>query len=137
MSEYVPAGRGTRHLALPPEILRDVVNQWIEMRREYTGRMRIIWHDCRVALLVPPEEQSWYSGCGAGRLAARIRVDGTLIPCVFLPNPAGNLKVAPFRDIWANSSVHQRGLSNWGWLPACGSMPVVPSTGSIIRNWRW
>lgn len=103
MSEYVPAGRGTHALALPPETLRDVVHQWIAMRREYEGRMQIIWHDCRVALLVPPEEQDRYSGCGAGKLTARIKVDGTLTPCVFLPNPAGNLRDASFKDVWENS----------------------------------
>lgn len=50
MSEYVPAGRGTHDLALPPETLRNVVHQWIEMRRAYEGKIQIIWHDCRVAL---------------------------------------------------------------------------------------
>ncbi len=103
MSEYVPAGRGTHDLALPPETLRDVVRQWIDMRRDYAGRMQIIWHDCRVALLVPPEERDRYSGCGAGKLTARIRVDGTLTPCVFLPNAAGNLTETPFREIWSTS----------------------------------
>lgn len=103
MSEYVPAGRGTRDLSLAPEVLHGVVRQWIDMRREYAGRMRIIWHDCRVALLVPPEEQDRYSGCGAGKLTARIRVDGTLTPCVFLPTAAGNLKETPFREIWVHS----------------------------------
>jgi radical SAM protein with 4Fe4S-binding SPASM domain len=106
MSEFVPAGRGTRDLrdlALAPEALRDLLQQWIAMRREYAGRMQIIWHDCRVALLVPPEERDLYSGCGAGKLTARIRVDGTITPCVFLPNPAGNLRTQSFADIWANS----------------------------------
>lgn len=103
MSEYVPAGRGTHELALPPETLRDVVGEWIAMRREYAGRIQIIWHDCRVALLVPPEERDRYSGCGAGKLTARIRVDGILTPCVFLPNPAGDLKTTPFSEIWENS----------------------------------
>lgn len=103
MSEFVPAGRGTRDLALSPAELRDVLQQWIAMRREYDGRMQIIWHDCRVALLVPPEERDLYSGCGAGKLTARIRVDGTVTPCVFLPNPAGNLRTTSFAEIWANS----------------------------------
>jgi radical SAM protein with 4Fe4S-binding SPASM domain len=105
MSEYVPAGRGTHDLSLPPDLLRAVVQQWIDMRREYKDRMQIIWHDCRVALLVPPEEQDRYSGCGAGKLTARLKVDGTLTPCVFLPNSAGNLMETPFREIWDNSPV--------------------------------
>jgi radical SAM protein with 4Fe4S-binding SPASM domain len=107
MSEFVPAGRGTRDLALLPETQRDVLQQWIAMRREYAGRMQIIWHDCRVALLVPPEERDLYSGCGAGKLTARIRVDGTVTPCVFLPNPAGNLRTTTFKEIWQHSTLLQ------------------------------
>jgi radical SAM protein with 4Fe4S-binding SPASM domain len=30
-------------------------------------------------------------------------VDGTLTPCVFLPNPAGNLVDRPYREIWETS----------------------------------
>lgn len=103
MSEYVPAGRGTTDLALPPAVLRDVLGEWIAMRREYAGWMRIIWHDCRAATLVPIEERDLYSGCGAGKLTARIRVDGTLTPCVFLSNPVGNLRTTPFREIWSRA----------------------------------
>jgi radical SAM protein with 4Fe4S-binding SPASM domain len=108
MSEYVPAGRGTLDLCLPPETLRRVVSQWIDLRRAYSGRMQVIWHDCRVALLVPPEERDRYSGCGAGKLTARIRVDGTLTPCVFLATPAGNLRATPFREVWESSPLLKR-----------------------------
>jgi radical SAM additional 4Fe4S-binding domain len=103
MSEFVPAGRGAHSLALPPETLREVLNDWIEMRREYTGRISVLWHDCRVALLVPPEERDLYSGCGAGKTMARILSDGTLTPCVFLPNPVGNFRASKFHDLWQNS----------------------------------
>lgn len=103
MSEYVPAGRGTIDLALTAPLLEQVVRQWIELRRAYAGRLQIIWHDCRVALLVPPEERDRYSGCGAGKLTARLCVDGTLTPCVFLPNAVGNVLETPFRTLWESS----------------------------------
>lgn len=105
MSEYVPAGRGTHSLALPPETLRDVLYKWIDMRREYEGRISVLWHDCRVALLVPPEERDLYAGCGAGKTMARILSDGTLTPCVFLPNPVGNFRTKTFREMWRDSSL--------------------------------
>jgi AdoMet-dependent heme synthase len=105
MSEYVPAGRGSKELALPPAVLKSVLDDWIAMRREYAGRMQIIWHDCRAALLVSEEERDKYSGCGAGKLTARIMVDGTLTPCVFLSTPAGNLKESSFKEIWKNSTL--------------------------------
>jgi len=134
MSEYVPAGRGTHDLSLPPETLRDVVGQWIEMRREYAGRMQIIWHDCRVALLVPPEEQDRYSGCGAGKLTARLCADGILTPCVFLPNPAGDLKTTPFMEVWENSpllhairnrDLHGGNCSDCRYKSICGGCRAV------------
>lgn len=128
MSEYVPAGRGTRDLALSPATLQSVVSRWIEMRREYAGRIQIIWHDCRVALLVPAEERDHYSGCGAGRLTARVRVDGTLTPCVFLPNAAGNLRSERFADIWSKSAVlrtiRDRGALHSGNCSRCESKSI-------------
>lgn len=107
MSEYVPAGRGTKDLALPPDLLKEVLMDWISMRREYKDRMQIIWHDCRAALLVPEEDRDKYSGCGAGKLTARIMVDGTLTPCVFLSNSAGNLKRQSFKEVWKHSELLQ------------------------------
>lgn len=130
MSEYVPAGRGARDLALSPDQLRDVVHQWIAMRAEYAGRMQIIWHDCRVALLVPPAEQDRYMGCGAGKLIARLTVDGTLTPCVFLSTPAGNLRTQSFRDVWDNSpvlhTIRDRDQLHGG---NCGTCPVKQICG--------
>ncbi len=105
MSEYVPAGRGTREMALPPSLLKVVLEEWIEMRKEYKGKMQIIWHDCRASLLVSEDHLDKYSGCGAGKLTARIMVDGTLTPCVFLSTPAGNVKEKSFKEIWKNSEL--------------------------------
>jgi AdoMet-dependent heme synthase len=146
MSEYVPAGRGTLDLALPPDQLRGVVQQWIDMRREYLGRIRIIWHDCRVALLVPPEERDLYSGCGAGRLTARLCVDGTLTPCVFLPNVAGDLRVTPFREVWERSALlrairdrsalHDGNCARCDWKSICGGCRAVSMAtyGDVMRG---
>lgn len=107
MSEFVPAGRGAHDLALSPDTLRGVLHEWIEMQREYAGRLSVLWHDCRVALLVPPEERDLYSGCGAGKTMARILSDGTLTPCVFLPNAVGNFRTSTFREMWHNSPLLQ------------------------------
>jgi radical SAM protein with 4Fe4S-binding SPASM domain len=135
LSEFVPAGRGTRDLCLPPETLRDVILDWIAMQREYAGRMQIIWHDCRVALLVPPEERDLYSGCGAGKLTARIKVDGTVTPCVFLPNIAGNLRRTPFTEIWRDSpllatfrdrnAIHSGNCGTCQFKQVCGGCRAV------------
>lgn len=105
LSEYVPAGRGPLSLALAPEDLRDVLLDWIRMRQAYRGRVEVIWHDCRVGMLVPDDERRKYVGCGAGRLVARILPDGTVTPCVFLPTAIGGLRERPFRELWADSAL--------------------------------
>lgn len=103
LSEYVPAGRGPISLALKPDELRSILEQWIALRDEYGGSPELIWHDCRVGLLVSDEDRRKYVGCGAGRLVARILPDGTVTPCVFLPTPIGTLREQPFREMWISS----------------------------------
>jgi AdoMet-dependent heme synthase len=103
LSEYVPAGRGTLSLALLPNELRAVLGEFIELRATYRGRLDVLWHDCRVGMLVSEEERRKYVGCGAGRLVARICPDGTVTPCVFLPTVIGSLRERSFRDIWSSS----------------------------------
>ncbi|HEY7576733.1 MAG TPA: radical SAM protein, partial [Acetobacteraceae bacterium] len=63
LSEYVPAGRGGVGLALTPQTLHQVLRDWIALREEYWGRIQIIWHDCRVGMLVADSEQRKYVGC--------------------------------------------------------------------------
>jgi AdoMet-dependent heme synthase len=105
LSEYVPAGRGTIDLALSPAELRSVLEEWITLREAYQGRMQVIWHDCRVGMLVPESEQRNYVGCGAGRLIARICPDGTVTPCVFLPTSIGSFRQNQFSEIWNGSNL--------------------------------
>lgn len=130
LSEFVPAGRGTHDLALAPEQLRAVLHEWIALREQYAGRMDVIWHDCRVASLVPPEERNLYSGCGAGTLTARLRVDGTLTPCVFIPTSAGNLKDASFVELWENAPLFRQ-IRNRATIVSgnCGDCPLKPVCG--------
>jgi AdoMet-dependent heme synthase len=103
LSQYIPTGRGTRDLMLGPALLGGLAHDVLELRARYARRMQVHCHDCHVALLLPPEEQKDYKGCGAGTATAGIRADGTVTPCVFMPNGAGNLRDASFRDIWENS----------------------------------
>lgn len=101
LSEYVPAGRGSTRLALAPAELRRVLQQWIALRDQHQGRIELQWHDCRVSLL--ETESRVYQGCGAGRLLARILPDGTVTPCVFLPNIVGSTRKVPFATLWERS----------------------------------
>ncbi len=105
LSEYIPAGRGSIELALNPEELRDVLLNWIKFRKLFKKRIDIIWHDCRVGMLVPESEKDKYVGCGAGRVLARICPDGIVTPCVFLPTPIGSLRKNNFEEIWRKSQL--------------------------------
>ncbi len=44
-------------------------------------------------------------GCGAGRIYSGIEPDGTVVPCVFLPLPVGNVRTKTFKDIWEHSRI--------------------------------
>lgn len=130
LSEYVPAGRGTRDLALEPDQLHQVLQEWIDLREAYRGRMDVIWHDCRVGMLVPDSERRNYLGCGAGRLVARIRPDGVVTPCVFLPTPIGSLRSQPFEEMWTNSDLLLRFRRRQGLISGnCGSCAFLATCG--------
>ncbi len=62
-------------------------------------------------------------GCGAGRIYAGLQPDGTLVPCVFLPIPVGNLRESDFRSLWDNAPLF-RTLRNRELLKgACRDCP--------------
>jgi radical SAM protein with 4Fe4S-binding SPASM domain len=130
LSEYVPAGRGSLRLALEPEELREVLQEWIRLREVYRGSMVIQWHDCRVGLLVPEEEKRSYVGCGAGRLVARILPDGVVTPCVFLPTAIGSLRRQSFREMWSRSLLLQQFRERLGHIGGnCGGCEHLATCG--------
>ncbi|MCB1764501.1 MAG: radical SAM protein [Candidatus Competibacteraceae bacterium] len=130
LSEYVPAGRGALNLALEPEDLHQVLQEWIEARKYYTNRMEIMWHDCRVGLLVAEEEQRKYVGCGAGRLVARILPDGRITPCVFLPTEIGSIQTKRFADLWSKSLLLHQFRERSGYVTGnCGQCDHLKTCG--------
>lgn len=103
MTEYVYLSRGGLDLMLRPEELRAVMADWMAAAKARRGRIEVDWHDCRVALLVDPEEADKYSGCGAGYTHCRITADRDVTPCVVLPVAVGNLRQSRFQDIWSSA----------------------------------
>ncbi len=103
LTEYVYLSRGGLDLMLAPDQLRWVLARWLELAEAYQGRIEVDWHDCRVALLLPPEEGKRYRGCGAGYTHCRITADKQVTPCVVLPMPVGSLKEADFMSVWTRS----------------------------------
>lgn len=130
LSEYVPAGRGDLSLALSPEELQEVLAVWINARESLKDQIEIIWHDCRVGLLVPDPEKRNYVGCGAGRLVARILPDGTVTPCVFLPVTVGNIATEELPDIWEQSLLMQQFRDRHGHVTGnCGACEHLSTCG--------
>jgi AdoMet-dependent heme synthase len=130
LSEYVPAGRGGLDLALPPHELHQVLRDWIALREEYSGRIQVIWHDCRVGMLVADSEKRKYVGCGAGRLVARIYPDGRITPCVFLPTPIGSVRDTDFKALWDGSDLLLRFRKRNGNIGGnCGSCEHLETCG--------
>ncbi len=130
LSEYVPAGRGSIGLALRPKKLRNLLVKWIHLRERYHNKIDIIWHDCRVGLLVPKKDQRKYVGCGAGRLLARIYPNGNVTPCVFLPIPIGSFRHETFREMWNNSRVLKQFRDRNGQISGnCGDCEYLMSCG--------
>lgn len=120
LSEFVPTGRGDKRLALEPHELREVIQDWIDMQREYAGRLKVYWHDCRVSLMLPDDGHK-YIGCGAGKVTARITVEGNVTPCVSLPMPAGNLRQQRFQEIWDSAPFLQRIRNRENLSGNCGT----------------
>jgi AdoMet-dependent heme synthase len=46
-----------------------------------------------------------FVGCQAGRGQGCVTANGTILPCVLLPIPLGNIRTAPFADIWQSSPI--------------------------------
>lgn len=130
LSEYVPAGRGPLSLALSPNELHRVLQQWVQAREDYRDRIQIMWHDCRAGMLVPEHDQREYLGCGAGRTVARLLPDATLTPCVFLPTAVGNLATDGFRAVWDRSGLLGQFRDRAGHITGnCGSCAHLHSCG--------
>lgn len=129
LSEYVPAGRGATDLALEPEALRGLLEQWIAWRDELQDTITLIWHDCRVGMLVPESERRDYVGCGAGRLLARILPDGTFTPCVFLPTAIGKYPESSFSEIWRGAGLLTKFRERWAITGNCGECEHLHKCG--------
>ena len=62
-------------------------------------------------------------GCGAGRIYAGLEPDGTVVPCVFLPIPVGNVRNRDFYEIWNNSRIFSMLRDRDSFTGNCGKCP--------------
>lgn len=123
-SRYVPTGRLAGQLDLAMAEWRRVIELCVRLRDEYRGRLEIVTHLAQ-QVLVDPEvaDMRSFVGCQAGRAQGCVTANGTVIPCVLLPIPLGNVRSAPFGEIWRNAGVVRELQARSGLKGACGCCP--------------
>lgn len=100
-SRFVPTGRGTDLLDISDRKWRKVIERLAGLRREYRGRLEIVSHLAQQVLVDDElEAMPAFIGCQAGRGQGCITANGSVLPCVLLPIPVGNVRDAAFETIW-------------------------------------
>lgn len=121
LSRFVATGRGSSGLELPDDAWHDIVLRCQALRERMRGELEVVTHLAQ-QILVDSEVACMTSfiGCQAGVAQGCIQADGTVLPCVLLPIPVGNIREAPFATIWAQSPII-RALKDRSLLQgACG-----------------
>jgi len=121
VSEYVPTGRFGTTIALTSEELKETMTEWVRLEKKYKGNMRITWHDCRAAILLPELGMTSKTGCGAGRTTCRVAADGELYACPLLPVSCGNIREKGFQHLWENADLMTKLRDRTNLLNNCGS----------------
>ncbi|ASJ17128.1 radical SAM/SPASM domain-containing protein [Thermococcus chitonophagus] len=141
---FIPTGRGREsiNLDLTPEEREEFMKEvYHQMKKRNLEILTTAPQYARVTLLmskgrtVTPahfylgENSSvkvlaeFIGGCGAGRIYAGIEPDGTVVPCVFLPIPVGNVRTRPFKEIWKTSRIFNILRDRDSWEGNCGRCP--------------
>lgn len=67
---------------------------------------------------------NFIGGCGAGRIYCALQPDGTITPCVFIPQlPLGNIREKSFSEIWENTPILKAFRSKDILQANCGKCP--------------
>lgn len=104
LSQFVPINDEMMSLDLTPTEWSDVLNIWNRKRLQYNGKMAFTSHEAQLVLIDKSyKEMKGFIGCQAGIGNACILSDGTVLPCVMLYEPLGNVKEQSFQEIWENS----------------------------------
>jgi AdoMet-dependent heme synthase len=146
MFMIVPTGRGEGIMEeLIPEKLYDEILEWhyrVEKQEtELLMRPTCAPHYYRIVRQKTKEEGSAFKrrnlkfstggskGCLAGQLICLINVDGDVLPCSYLPKPAGNIFSSSFKDIWENSKLFLELRDFTGYKGACGQCEYLQVCG--------
>lgn len=107
-SRYVPTGRGAAGLDLTETEWHEAIRLCVQMRDRYKGRIEMVTHLAQ-QILVDPQVAAMpgFIGCQAGIGQGCVTANGTVLPCVLLPVPVGNVRDETFGEIWRTSPIIQ------------------------------
>ena len=131
LSEYAPAGRGTREMGLSPAETGQLVDQWLALAAAYKSKIALI-ADNRAATLVAGARRAAADpcpDCGAGRAMARITPDGSLTPCAFTPRALGSLRALPFAELWPGTEAAREALQRTPGRGNCSTCGLLAPAG--------
>lgn len=130
LSEYAPAGRGTREMGLGAAERESLAAEWLALAAEYRGRVHLIADNRTVSLLATgaagPGGDRGCPDCGAGRAMLRITPEGAVTPCTFVPAALGSLRAAPFPELWLSTREERLAVSS---SPSCATCGMLVSIG--------
>ena len=111
----VETGRGSGLRALAPEENEAVLEELVELQREYRGRM-MVRSKCQPAIMRLVHERGRLDGgaspllhyatrCPCGVQYCRITPEGKVTPCPYNPAVAGDLRERSFAEVWRGSEL--------------------------------
>ncbi len=129
-SRYVPTGRGTEVLDISPDEWRSVVFLCQRLKERYVGKLEIVSHLAQ-QILVDHEvvDMPGFIGCQAGVGQGAVTANGTVLPCVLLPIPVGNIRDQRFSEIWKSSPVIKALRNRGNLIGACSTCGVKNRCG--------
>jgi len=103
ISSFVPTGRGKQDIDLSPQQWRDFYTLCRKFEMDLANKMRIQYHDPRLAITSKHSESLFRyfgrCGCLAGQSHCYILPNGDVHPCVMLPVKIGNILKDDLNDI--------------------------------------
>lgn len=130
VSRFVPTGRGSDLLDPGDDAWRTIIERCSRLKTAYAGKLEITTHLAQQVLVDSEAEgMAVFAGCQAGRGQGCITANGTVLPCVLLPLPVGNIRESDFRDVWTNSPVIKAFQDRARLQGACGSCRLKERCG--------
>ena len=100
----VPTGRGKDMKDLSPATYETLLRKVLTRQKGSVDvKPTCAPQFMRIAKELDLEMSRYGRGCIAGISYCRIMPEGSVTPCPYLPVKVGNIRIAPLKDIWANS----------------------------------